>query len=190
MDTKKFKIYTKGGDKGKTSLVGGTRVVKFDVRIESYGTIDELNSFIGLLISYDLNQRDKDFLIWVQNKLFDIGAYLATESSPEADQNILQYVNTSTVSKIEKEIDDMDDKLPPIKAFILPVGGRTSSISHVCRTVCRRAERCMYKLNDTYKLEPNVLKFINRLSDYLFYLARKEALNNGNGEVFWTSMKD
>lgn len=189
MDTNRFKIYTKGGDKGKTSLVGGTRVEKFNVRLECYGTIDELNSFIGLLLSYDLEQNDVDFLFWVQNKLFDIGGYLATESSVDADRNIIQYVNETTVSKIEKEIDAMDDGLPPLKSFILPAGGRTASISHICRTVCRRAERCIYKLNIEYPLEPNVLRFVNRLSDYFFYLARNEALRNGQGEVSWQPNK-
>lgn len=190
MDTNKFRIYTRGGDKGKTSLVGGTRVEKFNVRLESYGTIDELNSFIGLLLSYDLEQNDVDFLFWLQNKLFDIGGYLATESSVDADRNIIQYVNETTVSKIEKEIDAMDDGLPPLKSFILPAGGRTASISHICRTICRRAERHIYRLNSEFVLEPSVLKFINRLSDYFFYFARKEALRTGHGEVAWRSIKD
>lgn len=189
MDTNRFKIYTKGGDKGKTSLVGGTRVDKFNIRLESYGTIDELNSFIGLLLSYDLRQKDINFLTWLQNKLFDIGSYLATEPSDQADKNIMQYINERTVGMIEQEIDSFDEDLPPLKSFILPSGGRTSSISHICRTVCRRAERCIYKLNIEYPLEPNVLRFVNRLSDYFFYLARNEALRNGQGEVSWQPNK-
>lgn len=180
----KYKIYTKGGDKGKTSLVGGQRVNKYDLRIESYGTIDELNSFIGLLISRNIESKDKEFLIWIQNKLFSVGGYLATDTTKNDYPSIV--IEEQDVNKVEKEIDYIDEILPELRAFILPCGGEISSLAHICRTICRRAERRIYKLNSTISLETNMLKFINRLSDYFFNLARKETLKENSGkEILW-----
>ena len=170
MDTEKYKLYTKGGDKGRTSLVGGQRVPKYDIRLESYGTIDELNSFVGVLLSHDLEEVDRKFLFWLQHKLFSVGGYLATDTTRDEVQ----------------EVDRLDDLVPPIKAFILPSGGAITASAHVCRTVCRRAERIIYRLNSETPLEPNVLRFINRLSDYFFALARKEVFRINGEEIVWT----
>ena len=166
MDTEKYKLYTKGGDKGRTSLVGGQRVPKYDIRLESYGTIDELNSFVGVLLSHDLEEVDRKFLFWLQHEV--------------------TCVTERAVARIEREIDRLDDLVPPIKAFILPSGGAITASAHVCRTVCRRAERIIYRLNSETPLEPNVLRFINRLSDYFFALARKEVFRINGEEIVWT----
>lgn len=187
MDTKKYKIYTKGGDKGRTSLVGGQRVDKYDPRIESYGTVDELNSFIGLLLAQELEKEDIEFLTWVQHKLFSVGGYLATDTK-ETPIDISTQIDEETIIRIEQEIDNIEDILPPIRAFILPAGGQIPAISHICRTICRRAERRIYKLNSIVKIDKNLLKFINRLSDYFFSFARKETIRtNGGKEIFWRS---
>ena len=174
MDTEKSKLYTKGGDKGRTSLVGGQRVPKYDLRLECYGTVDELNAFVGVLLSHDLEVPDQQFLLWLQHKLFSVGGYLATAVTERA------------VAKIEREIDRLDGMVPPLKAFILPSGGAITAAAHVCRTVCRRAERIIYRLNSEVALEPNVLRFMNRLSDYFFALARKEVLRIHGQEIVWT----
>ena len=169
MDTEKSKLYTKGGDKGRTSLVGGQRVPKYDLRLECYGTVDELNAFVGVLLSHDLEVPDQQFLLWLQHKLFSVTA-----------------VTERAVAKIEREIDRLDGMVPPLKAFILPSGGAITAAAHVCRTVCRRAERIIYRLNSEVALEPNVLRFMNRLSDYFFALARKEVLRIHGQEIVWT----
>lgn len=137
---KKSLIYTGGGDKGKTSLVGGQRVSKAHQRIESYGTIDELNSFIGLLITALDDQADIDFLSFIQHKLFTIGSYLATDQET-TELKIESKVTPESIERIEREIDRLDSELPQMKNFILPGGSRSASLAHVCRTVCRRAER-------------------------------------------------
>ena len=185
MDTEKYKLYTKGGDKGRTSLVGGQRVPKYDIRLESYGTIDELNSFVGVLLSHDLEEVDRKFLFWLQHKLFAGGGYLATDTTRDEVQEVT-CVTERAVARIEREIDRLDDLVPPIKAFILPSGGAITASAHVCRTVCRRAERIIYRLNSETPLEPNVLRFINRLSDYFFALARKEVFRINGEEIVWT----
>ena len=179
---KKSVIYTGTGDKGTTSLVGGQRVSKASERIESYGTIDELNSFIGLLITAMEEGPDADFLSFVQHKLFNIGSYLATDQETTEIQ-VPSRVTEESVARIEREIDRLDAELPKMRAFILPGGCRSAALAHVCRTVCRRAEREIYRLVETaVPVEELVLKFINRLSDYLFVLARKECIHN-NGKV-------
>lgn len=181
---KKSIIYTKGGDKGTTSLVGGQRVSKAHQRIESYGTVDELNSFIGLLITSLEDQADKDFLSFIQHKLFTIGSYLATDQAT-TELKIESKVFPETVTRIEHEIDRIDDQLPKLGAFVLPGGCRSASFAHVCRTVCRRAERQIYRLAETNPVEELVLAFMNRLSDYLFVLARKECIKNDGKEIIW-----
>lgn len=183
-DIKKSIIYTGTGDKGMTSLVGGYRVSKADKRIESYGTIDELNSFIGLLITEIGDQADKDFLLFIQHKLFTIGSYLATDQE-HSELKIKSRVMPETITRIEQEIDRIDEKLPKMRNFILPGGTHTAAIAHVCRTVCRRAERCIYHLAIDSPVEEPVLIFINRLSDYLFVMARKECLKNNAKEIIW-----
>lgn len=182
--TKKSKIYTGGGDKGTTSLVGGQRVPKADRRIESYGTVDELNAFIGLLITQVQEQHDKDFLSFVQHKLFTVGSYLATDQE-KTELQIKSRVTPESIERIEKEIDRIDDTLPPMKTFILPGGSVSASLAHVCRTICRRAERRIYTLKQTSVVEEPVLTFINRLSDYFFVLGRQENIKSNGSEIIW-----
>ncbi|MDR0538665.1 MAG: cob(I)yrinic acid a,c-diamide adenosyltransferase [Tannerellaceae bacterium] len=179
---KKSGIYTKTGDAGKTALVGGRRVSKCDVRVEAYGATDELNAFIGLLLAEGLTEDERAFLLFVQNRLFSLGAYLATDPdgtyrSPGLTQE--------DVRRIEGEIDYVDHVLPPIRCFLLPGGCRTAALAQVCRTVCRRAEREIYRLHEEAEVEGNVLAFVNRLSDYFFVLSRKECQRNGAEEIKW-----
>lgn len=181
---KKSVIYTGTGDKGTTSLVGGQRVSKASERIESYGTIDELNSFIGLLMTAMEEGPDTEFLSFVQHKLFNIGSYLATDQETSEIQ-VPSRVSEESVERMEREIDRIDGELPKMKAFILPGGCRSAALAHVCRTVCRRAEREIYRLAETAPVEDLVLKFINRLSDYLFVLARKECIQHNGKEIIW-----
>lgn len=183
---KKSIIYTGTGDDGTTSLVGGQRVSKAHERIESYGTIDELNSFIGLLITELGDEADKRFLLFVQHKLFTIGSYLATDQTT-TDLRIESQVMPESIERIEREIDRLDAALPKMRAFVLPGGCRSAALAHVCRTVCRRAERRIYRLAEQSEVEAPVLKFINRLSDYLFVLARTECVRNNGTEIIWDS---
>lgn len=181
---KKSKLYTRTGDKGKTSLVGGERVSKAHQRIECYGSTDELNSFIGLLIDAVTEQDDKNFLRFIQHKMFSVGSYLATDPE-KTELRIESQISNETIQRIEQEIDRLDAGLPELKDFILPGGGRSASLAHVCRTVCRRAERQIYRLTEIAEVEDNVLVFINRLSDYFFILARKECIINNGDEIIW-----
>lgn len=181
---KKSIIYTKTGDKGTTSLVGGQRVSKAHQRIESYGTVDELNSFTGLLITSLEDQKDIDFLSFIQHKLFTIGSYLATDQAT-TELKIESKVFPDTIERIEREIDRLDEQLPKMRNFVLPGGCRSASFAHVCRTVCRRAERQIYRLAETNPVEEPVLVFMNRLSDYFFVLARKECIKNDGKEIIW-----
>ena len=162
-----MKIYTKTGDKGTTSLVGGTRVPKTHIRLEAYGTVDELNSNLGLLITYLLDGKDKDFLQQVQDRLFAI--------------------SSEQVEMVEREIDRLDTLLPPLSAFILPGGSRGAALCHVCRTVCRRAERRILALAEQVEISSELLAYVNRLSDYLFVLSRKMNQDDKKGEIFWNN---
>lgn len=184
-----MKVYTKTGDKGQTSLVGGQRVSKCCERLESYGTVDELNSHIGVLITYCSDDKDKDFLVDVQGKLFVVGGYLATDNSQrEIRQGNI--VTTEMVEEVEHEIDRLQELLPPLKLFILPGGSRAASYAHVCRTVCRRAERCILRLVETgAEVDDNVTAYVNRLSDYLFVLARKLNVDNDTNDIVWVRRK-
>lgn len=184
MNTEKYKLYTKGGDKGKTSLVGGKRVPKHHVRIETYGTIDELNSFVGVLLSHGLPIEDEQFLTWIQHKLFSVGSYLATDPT-QTEFRVESQVSDGAITRLECEIDRLNDLVPPINAFILPAGGAIPAAAHVCRTVCRRAERAIYRLHESEALEGEVLRYVNRLSDYFFALARKESFRLNASEVTW-----
>lgn len=184
---KKSKLYTKTGDKGKTSLVGGQRVPKSCHRLESYGTIDELNSFIGLLMAY-LKEGDANLetLKWIQHKLFTVGAYLATDTSEPMDFEMPSGITDITISRIESEIDRLDASVPPMRLFVLPSGGKATSAAHVCRVVARRAERCIYRVvEEGASIEDGVLVFVNRLSDYFFILARNLAHLESGGEITW-----
>lgn len=181
---KKSIIYTGKGDKGTTSLVGGQRVSKTNIRLESYGTIDELNSFIGLLATEVKDEKDRETLLFIQHKLFTIGAYLATDQE-QTEWKTESGITGETIERLEKEIDRIDDTLPKLKHFVLPGGSRSSGLSHVCRTVCRRAERTLYRLTEKTEIESEVLIFINRLSDYFFVFGRKECIANNINEIIW-----
>lgn len=180
-----MKVYTRTGDKGQTSLVGGQRVSKCCERLESYGTVDELNSHIGVLITYCTAENDIAFLTDVQGKLFVVGGYLATDTS-QRDVRPGNIVTPEMVQAIEHEIDRLQEQLPPLRLFILPGGSRAASFAHVCRTVCRRAERCMLRLAETgADVDDNVTAYINRLSDYFFVLARKLNVDANISDTIW-----
>ncbi len=167
------KIYTKGGDDGTTSLLGGSRVPKYHYRVEAYGTVDELSSNIGFLRSLNISNEQNKELECIQQTLFDIMGLLANENDKFIDK--LRPIEESTITFLEKSIDKMTDELPPLKNFILPGGLQEVASAHICRTICRRAERRIIELNDKDKVDKNILVFINRLSDYFFTLSRKIA---------------
>ncbi|MDF2449580.1 MAG: cob(I)yrinic acid a c-diamide adenosyltransferase [Bacteroidota bacterium] len=178
-----FKIYTKTGDKGQTSLIGGTRIPKFDIRIEAYGTVDELNSNIGLVRDQDIDDHSKSILIEVQDRLFTIGSLLAAD--PEKNKMQLPEISESDVELLEKEIDKMNESLTEMKHFVLPGGHTTISFCHVARCVCRRAERCVLRLNEQHPVAELIYKYLNRLSDYLFVLSRKFTYDLKAEETPW-----
>ena len=178
-----MKIYTKTGDTGTTSLFGGKRVSKADLRIDTYGTVDELNSYIGLVRDQEVNQKRKEVLVEIQDRLFTIGSILATE--PGNSKVKIPSVQEKDIKFLEKEIDAMDAELPPMRFFVLPGGHPSVSIGHVARTVCRRAERLTIALDQVEKVEPLVIKYLNRLSDYLFVLCRKMASDLKVEETPW-----
>lgn len=169
-----MKIYTKTGDQGTTALFGGTRLPKSDLRIETYGTVDELNSYVGLLRDQEVNASRKDVLVEIQDRLFTMGSILATE--PGNTKVKIPSLQESDITFLEKEIDKMDSQLPPMKFFVLPGGHPSVSIGHVVRTVCRRAERLVIALNaHGPAVDALVIKYLNRLSDYFFMLCRMMA---------------
>ena len=165
-----MKIYTKTGDQGTTSLFGGKRVLKSDLRIDTYGTVDELNSWIGVLRDQSVNQNRSAVLIEIQDRLFTIGSILATE--PGNTKVKIPMLTETDITFLEKEIDAMDAVLPPMKFFVLPGGHQAVSFGHVTRTVCRRAERLVIALNQVDPINELVIKYLNRLSDFLFVLCR------------------
>jgi cob(I)alamin adenosyltransferase len=189
-----MKIYTKTGDTGTTALFGGTRVPKDHIRIESYGTVDELNSYIGLIRDQEMNPHYKNILIEIQDRLFTVGAILATPPEKEVLKNgelRLQKlgITESDIQLLEDEIDSMEKELPPMTHFVLPGGHTTVSYCHIARCVCRRAERLATHLNDIEPTDEFVIKYLNRLSDYLFVLARKLSLDLNADEVQWIPRK-
>lgn len=189
-----MKIYTKTGDKGTTALFGGTRVSKHHIRIDSYGSIDELNAWLGLIRDQEIASHSKKLLAVIQDKLFTIGAILATDpekallKSGKERLNIPK-INASDIELLEKEMDAMNESLPPMTHFILPGGHTTVSYCHIARTVCRRAERMATQLFEKEPFEENVLSYINRLSDYLFVLARKLSKDLKADEIKWIPEK-
>ncbi|WP_299395155.1 cob(I)yrinic acid a,c-diamide adenosyltransferase [uncultured Gelidibacter sp.] len=190
-----MKIYTKTGDKGTTALFGGTRVPKHHIRIDSYGTVDELNSHLGLIRDQDIQQHYKDILIIIQNHLFTVGAILATDPDKATLKNGKDRLNIPKISAedielLEKEIDSMNDALPPMTHFVLPGGHQTVSFCHIARCVCRRAERLASALNDLEPFQPESLTYLNRLSDYLFVLARKLSYELKAEEIQWIPKKE
>ena len=181
---KKSLIYTRTGDKGKTSLVGGTRVPKTHVRLEAYGTVDELNSQLGLLYTYLENDTDKKLVLWVQHKLFSVGSYLATDQT-NTTLRIESQIADEDIMRLEHAIDEIDAQLPPLRAFVIPGGSRGSAVCQVCRTVCRRAERHILAMAEKHEVAEEVSAFVNRLSDYLFVLARKMNILAETDEIYW-----
>ena len=181
-----MKIYTKNGDRGKTSLIGGKKVSKHDLQVEAYGSIDELNSFMGLLKDYSKNDEINLVLFKVQLKLFTIGSILAQENT-SSNSVILEKLNISAkdTNFIELQIDKLEKKLPKLSKFIIPGGHKLVSYCHVSRSICRRAERKITKLSDSVKLDSNILPYINRLSDFLFVLSRYFSNELDIKETYW-----
>ena len=179
-----FKIYTKTGDDGTTGLVGGSRVKKYDLRLESYGTIDELNACIGVIRSYEVESDVKALLLKIQNKLFNIGSRLASdEKGKELTEQLI--IKNEDIEALEKAIDDYHKTLPELRNFILPGGELSAAQCHMARTVCRRAERRIVEFAEQTPVQPELIKYINRLSDYLFVLARKLGHDKGTSETIW-----
>lgn len=178
-----MKIYTKTGDKGETGLFGAGRVSKDSLRIEAYGTVDELNSFLGNAITEINNAELKKILFKIQNQLFIVGSDLAAPN--EDKQGIIPRVEEEYIKEVENHIDYFSEKLDELKNFILPGGTKGASILHIARSVCRRAERKVVKLNKTEKVNPFIIIFLNRISDFLFVLARYENKINNQPDVNW-----
>jgi cob(I)alamin adenosyltransferase len=178
-----MKIYTKTGDDGTTSLFGGTRLAKSELRIETYGTVDELNSWVGVLRDQPVNQKRKDILVEIQDRLFTIGSILATE--PGNTKVKIPSLSETDITFLEKQMDEMDSVLQPMRFFVLPGGHPSISWGHVTRTVCRRAERIVIALNANEAINPLVIKYLNRLSDYLFVLCRLMTHELGAEETPW-----
>ena len=165
----KSNLYTRTGDRGTTSLVGGQRIKKSDLRLECYGTVDELNSFIGVLRAEELEAASAEQLATIQNNLFVIGSQVSEE----------------VIIALEGWIDQLDEATPPMTGFILPAGGRSAALCHVCRTVTRRVERLLYRLEEEVPVDEPLERYINRLSDYFFALARYESHRRGEPEITW-----
>ncbi len=180
---KELKIYTKTGDLGETSLLGGTRVSKGHERVEAYGTIDELNSFAGLIRDQEISQHYRDVLLQIQENLFIAESWIASE--PGIDHKKLPLLEEKDIIILEQEIDEMNKSLPDLKHFILPGGIPVVSYCHIARTICRRAERAVIRLNSKRMEDIMVIKYLNRLSDYLFVLARKTGQDSGIKETQW-----
>tara|TARA_R110000868_G_scaffold21614_15_gene89637 strand:- start:167 stop:742 length:576 start_codon:yes stop_codon:yes gene_type:complete len=189
-----MKIYTKTGDDGTTALFGGTRVPKHHIRIESYGTLDELNSWIGLIRDQDIEDSSKKILIKIQEKLFTIGALLAIDPKKEKlksgkDRLNIPKIGHEDLNLLEQEIDKMELNLPPMTHFILPGGHTTVSYCHIARTICRRTERLVTQLNEFETVDSTLLSYLNRLSDFLFVLARKLSYDTQAEEIRWIPEK-
>ncbi len=182
-----MKIYTKTGDKGTTSLVGGKRIEKDNIRIEAYGTVDELNSNIGMLRNFKLQNEDAEMINIIQNKLFCIGSFLATpdQKAHEELSSKIRKISEEDINKLEKAIDEICENLPAQKGFILPTGCEITCWCNISRTVCRRTERRIVSLASNEFVDENILLYINRLSDYLFTLGRKYSIVNKIDDFLW-----
>ncbi len=178
-----WKIYTKTGDQGKTSLLGGRRVPKYHLKIEAYGTADELNAFIGLLRDQDISSSGKRILLEIQERVFTAESLLASDEGSEGFQ--LPKLQEQDITLLEQEIDTMSHYLPPLSNFILPGGHPAISYAHVCRVICRRAERIIIKLDEENPVDEIIIRYFNRLSDYFFVLARKIAFDHGIDDQLW-----
>ncbi|MDR0811492.1 MAG: cob(I)yrinic acid a,c-diamide adenosyltransferase [Paludibacter sp.] len=177
-----MKIYTKTGDKGFTGLIGGTRVPKDDLRIEAYGSVDELSAFIGLLAVQNIGDENVKFLQNVQQQLFTVCAHLATDSDKTEKRFAL---DENDILLAEQEIDRINATLPPLKSFVTSGGNAANALCHVCRTVARRAERRIVSLQQKTVIDDNIVKYINRLSDYFFVLARNSIILQDKDEIIW-----
>ena len=189
-----MKIYTKTGDKGTTALFGGTRVPKHNIRIDAYGTVDELNSWLGLIRDQKMDRHSERILISIQNKLFTIGSELATDPQKAVlksgkERLRINKINEGDIELLEREMDQMNEALTPIAHFVLPGGHPTVSYCHIARTVCRRTERSVSLLCEREPCDPSILSYINRLSDYLFVLARKLSKDLKAEEIKWIPEK-
>ena len=190
-----MKIYTKTRDKGQTSLFGGTRVPKYHLRIEAYGTVDELISYMGLIRDQKIDDHSSQMLTTIQNELFTLGAMLATPPEKEILKNgkerlNIQKINPDSIIRLENEIDAMNESLPPMTHFILPGGHQTVSFCHIARCICRRAERITTRLSEESTVNDQVLVYLNRLSDYIFVLARKLSYDLNAPEIKWIPEKN
>ncbi|MDP2720646.1 MAG: cob(I)yrinic acid a,c-diamide adenosyltransferase [bacterium] len=185
MTDKKLKIYTKKGDMGETSLIFGERVSKDHPRVNSYGTIDELNASLGLATSFTKNRRLTHILQEIQNELFNIGAELASPRQLKKNTKEYYSLQEAKIPKLEKIIDLYDEKLPTLQTFILPTGVTGAVALHAARTICRRAERAVVAIAKVEKINPNIIAYLNRLSDLLFVLARYLSKQSGSKEIHW-----
>ncbi len=184
-----MKIYTKTGDDGTSGLIGGTRIKKFDTRLEAYGTVDELNSAIGIVASLTDNKPRLEAIKNIQETLFLIGSHLATDESSQLLKTNMP-CQIKDIELLEKEIDKMQVELPALKSFVLPSGCQASAQAHLARTICRRAERRIVELNEIIQLEENLMIYINRLSDYLFVLSRMLNKESSTPEILWKPQKN
>lgn len=185
----KSNLYTRTGDQGKTSLAGGQRVKKNDIRLEAYGSVDEFSATLGILHArHDVPDDIKSQLLEIQNMMFNFGAYLATLPEPGSQPDV-RGLDITNIEAIEKWIDALDEYTPKVNAFVLPGGSESAAFAHLARTVCRRAERNILRLAETSFVSPELIAYFNRLSDYLFILARY--INNAAGikEIIWTAPK-
>ncbi|WP_332018535.1 cob(I)yrinic acid a,c-diamide adenosyltransferase [Kaistella sp.] len=184
-----MKIYTKTGDKGETALYGGTRVSKASARVESYGTIDELNSFIGFAKTEIKDEKVLAQLRKIQFDLFTVGSESATPTDKltlaNGKSRLALMISDTEIEEIENWMDALEEELQPLQYFILPGGGKAATSLHICRTVCRRAERSLVFLNESEEVRPELIKYLNRLSDYLFVLARYMSKINNESEEYW-----
>ena len=178
-----MKIYSKKGDKGKTSLIGGKIVDKHNLSVDAYGTIDELNSFIGLLKDYVEDKKINEVLHNIQLKLFSVGSILASAGDNNFSEKVS--IEKKDIEDIESNIDNMNNQLPDLKNFIIPGGHKISSYCHVCRSICRRAERRISELNNLHKINPYILSYVNRLSDFFFVLSRHIKHSDNVKETYW-----
>ena len=179
-----WKIYTKTGDSGQTSLLGGRRVPKYHLRIEAYGTADELNAFIGFLRDHNIDDYYKKVLQQIQDRVFTAESILACDKGCQPEY--LPELSDDDIGFLEEEIDKMNGELPALDKFIIPGGHSASSCAHVCRTVCRRAERIIIRLSEEEAVDERIIRYFNRLSDYFFVLARKLSSDGGVGDTHWS----
>ena len=181
------KVYTRRGDMGETSLVGGQRVSKASARLEAFGTVDELSSHLGLLAAMLADGSDKEMIIRIQNCLFNVCTNLATDQE-QTELYPSAYLPDGEIEAMEQKVDEIMKMLPERQGFVLPGGTKEAAQAHVCRTVCRRAERRIVALSEVAKITPSVLQYVNRLSDYLFVLAKKINFNANHSEIVWQNV--